>query len=177
MKIQANLVFDKVSGELIGFTDLGDPNTNFANLTDEDPIATNDLAFETYYCTFLHKKCHIISDHASLLGNCCCVRSVTRSSCLCCSSEWRCFIRKFFRLHSKCKCLYNSGSGSIWSSDTSQISSTVTKSLLCTTSRSWPWITLYSPPSAEWKPGWQFRCSASQWPLLWEKVVKRMSLV
>ena len=45
MKIQSNLVFDKVSGELIGFIDLDDPMTNFANLTDEDPIATHALAF------------------------------------------------------------------------------------------------------------------------------------
>ena len=45
MKIQSNLVFDKVSGDLIGFIDLGDPMTNFANLTDEDPIGTHALAF------------------------------------------------------------------------------------------------------------------------------------
>ena len=45
MKIQSNLVFDKVSGDLVGFIDLGDPTTNFANLTDEDPIATHALAF------------------------------------------------------------------------------------------------------------------------------------
>ena len=45
MKIQSNLVFDKVSGDLIGFIDLGDPMTNFANLPDEDPIASHALAF------------------------------------------------------------------------------------------------------------------------------------
>ena len=45
MKIQSNLVFDKVSGDLIGFIDLGDPMTNFANLSDDDPIATHALAF------------------------------------------------------------------------------------------------------------------------------------
>jgi hypothetical protein len=45
MKIQLNLVFDKVSGELIGFIDLGDPMTSFGNLTDEDPIATHALVF------------------------------------------------------------------------------------------------------------------------------------
>ena len=32
MKIKSNLVFDKHSGELIGFVDLGDPDTNFATL-------------------------------------------------------------------------------------------------------------------------------------------------
>ena len=45
MKIQWNLVFDKVSGDLVGFISLGDPMTNFSNLTDEDPIATHALAF------------------------------------------------------------------------------------------------------------------------------------
>ena len=45
MKIQSNLVFDKVFGELIGFVDLGDPMTNFATLTDEDHIATHALSF------------------------------------------------------------------------------------------------------------------------------------
>ena len=47
MKIQSNLFFDKVTctGELIGFVDLGDPMTNFASITDEDPFATHALAF------------------------------------------------------------------------------------------------------------------------------------
>ena len=44
-KIQSNLVFDKVSGELIGFVDLGDPLTNLANITDEAAVATHALAF------------------------------------------------------------------------------------------------------------------------------------
>ena len=45
MKIQSNLVFDKHSGDLIGFVDLGDPITNYASLGDEDVIATHALAF------------------------------------------------------------------------------------------------------------------------------------
>ena len=45
MKIQSNLVFDKVSGELIGFVDLGDPMVNYANLQEEDTIASHALAF------------------------------------------------------------------------------------------------------------------------------------
>ena len=44
MKIQSNLVFDKVSGELIGFIDLGDPMTNYATLQ-EDTVASHALAF------------------------------------------------------------------------------------------------------------------------------------
>ena len=45
MKIQSNLVFDKHSGDLIGFVDLGDPMTNYASLGDEDIMATHALAF------------------------------------------------------------------------------------------------------------------------------------
>ena len=45
LHFQSNVVFDKVTGELIGFVDLGDPMTNFANVTDEDPVATHALAF------------------------------------------------------------------------------------------------------------------------------------
>ena len=45
MKIQENLVFDKTSGELIGFIDLGDPLTTFANTDEETPIASHALVF------------------------------------------------------------------------------------------------------------------------------------
>ena len=45
MKIQSSLVFDKVSGDLIGFIDLGDPMTNFACLSEDDPVASHTLAF------------------------------------------------------------------------------------------------------------------------------------
>ena len=45
MKIQSDLVFDKNSGDLVGFMDLGDPMTNFACPDDKDIIATHALAF------------------------------------------------------------------------------------------------------------------------------------
>ena len=45
MKIQSGLVFDKHSGNLVGFIDLGDPVTNSACLQDEDTLATHALAF------------------------------------------------------------------------------------------------------------------------------------
>ena len=45
MKVLSNLVFDKVTGELIGFVDLGDPDVNFAVLEKADEIATHALAF------------------------------------------------------------------------------------------------------------------------------------
>ena len=44
MKIQSNLVFDKVSGDLVGFVDLGDPTTNEA-FAEEECVATHALAF------------------------------------------------------------------------------------------------------------------------------------
>ncbi|KXJ07227.1 DNA transposase THAP9 [Exaiptasia diaphana] len=45
MKITSNLVFDKVSGELIGYVDLGDPDVNFATLEKADNLASHTLIF------------------------------------------------------------------------------------------------------------------------------------
>ena len=45
MKIQEDLVWDKLSGELIGFVDLGDIITNFATLKDVEELATHILVF------------------------------------------------------------------------------------------------------------------------------------
>ena len=45
MKILSNLVFDKVSGELIGFLDLGDPDINFGTLEKVDKVASHALVF------------------------------------------------------------------------------------------------------------------------------------
>ena len=45
MKVQANLVLDKVTGELIGFTDLGDSELNFAVLDKTGELATHALVF------------------------------------------------------------------------------------------------------------------------------------
>jgi len=45
MKILSNLVFDKVSGELIGYTDLGDPDINFGTLEKVDELASHVLVF------------------------------------------------------------------------------------------------------------------------------------
>ena len=41
----SNLVFDKFTGELIGYIDLGDPEVNFATLDKADEIATHVLVF------------------------------------------------------------------------------------------------------------------------------------
>ena len=45
MKVMANLVLGKTTGELIGFTDLGDPDLNFGALEKVDMIASHALAF------------------------------------------------------------------------------------------------------------------------------------
>ena len=45
MKVLANLVLDKESGELIGFTDLGDPELDNAILDKSDMIASHALVF------------------------------------------------------------------------------------------------------------------------------------
>ena len=45
MKIQENLVFDKYTGDLVGFVDLGDPELNFTCFEDVDKIASHVLAF------------------------------------------------------------------------------------------------------------------------------------
>ena len=44
MKIQEDLVWDKHSGELIGFVDLGDINTNYAILKNVTELATHVLS-------------------------------------------------------------------------------------------------------------------------------------
>ena len=45
MKIKSNLVFDKVTGELIGYVDLGDPEVNYATLNKIDEVASHAMVF------------------------------------------------------------------------------------------------------------------------------------
>ena len=45
VKIQENLVWDKHTGELIGYVDLGDADTNYATLDKVDELATHILVF------------------------------------------------------------------------------------------------------------------------------------
>ena len=45
MKIQENLVWDKHTGELIGYVDLGDPMLNYASLDNVEAVATHVLVF------------------------------------------------------------------------------------------------------------------------------------
>ena len=45
MKVQENLVWDKHTGDLIGFVDLGDPDLNYATFQKSDAIASHILVF------------------------------------------------------------------------------------------------------------------------------------
>ena len=45
MKIQSNFVWDKHTGVLIGYVDLGDTEFSYATLEKTDNIATHILAF------------------------------------------------------------------------------------------------------------------------------------
>ena len=45
LKIMSNLVFDKVTGERIGYMDLGNPHINFATLDKADAVAMHALVF------------------------------------------------------------------------------------------------------------------------------------
>ena len=45
MKIQSNLVYDKYSGELIGYVDLGDPDINYTTFVKDDELATHALVY------------------------------------------------------------------------------------------------------------------------------------
>lgn len=45
IKVQENLVWDKHTGDLIGFVDLGDPSQNYATLDTVSELATHILVF------------------------------------------------------------------------------------------------------------------------------------
>ena len=45
MKIKQNLIYDKYSGDLVGYVDLGDPDINFSSFKDHNNLATHVLVF------------------------------------------------------------------------------------------------------------------------------------
>ena len=45
MKMRSNLVFDKNTGQLIGFTDFGDSTINYTTFEKQDELASHVLAF------------------------------------------------------------------------------------------------------------------------------------
>ena len=53
MMIQQNLVYDKYSGDLVGYVDLGDPDLNYTLFKNQDDLATPVLVF---YVTGLTSK-------------------------------------------------------------------------------------------------------------------------
>ena len=53
MKIQQNLVYDKYSGNLVGYVDFGDPGLNYASFKNQDDLATPVLVL---YVTGLTSK-------------------------------------------------------------------------------------------------------------------------
>ena len=112
MKIQANFVFDKISGDLVGFIDLGDPMTNFASLSneDEDPIASHALAFLVRrLCTDLkHIIAYFFTGNVTfyqimpLFWRTVAVLEVSLNLHVCAAvNDGASPNRKFFRLHSK----------------------------------------------------------------------------
>ena len=68
MKVQSNLVWDKHSGELVGYVNLGDPDINFATLEKVDEIASHALLFMVRGITTTHLD--ILPLLLSLLFNC-----------------------------------------------------------------------------------------------------------
>ena len=66
MKINSNLVFDKVTSELIGHVDLGDPEVSYATLDKIEEVATHALVLfircmhrvEVQPCTLCHRWSH-----------------------------------------------------------------------------------------------------------------------
>ena len=54
MKIQANLVSKKHSGELIGFLGLGDPDVNFSVFEDEENlVGFRTTRLKALWCSYL----------------------------------------------------------------------------------------------------------------------------
>ena len=49
MKAQENLIWDKHTGNLIGFVDLGGPDRNYATLQKLDEVASHILVFLVHY--------------------------------------------------------------------------------------------------------------------------------
>ncbi|CAB4004957.1 Transposable element P transposase, partial [Paramuricea clavata] len=95
MKIQSNLVYDKHSGDLIGFIDLGDPMTNYACLDKEDSVATHAW--------------HFLLEHVGWEDEC---DVVYKTLNLFAPSRFVYFADSPHLLKTAQNCLYNSGSGS-----------------------------------------------------------------
>ena len=157
MKIQSNLVFDKYSGDLIGFIDLGDPMTNFANLQEEDTLTSHALAFLVRgICTDLkHVVAYFFTENVTsfqlmpMFWKVVSTLQLLLKLMVCAAiNDGASPNRKFFRLHAKLAVtVYTTQDlvhaavtceimGSIFCGGTLQVSTTVIKSLLSTPSQS-----------------------------------------
>ena len=62
LKIQADLVYNRHTGDLVGFTDLGEPDINLGTLKNFDDLAShilfagNQIEFEVQFCIFCNQK-------------------------------------------------------------------------------------------------------------------------
>jgi hypothetical protein len=99
MKIKSSLVFDKNSGEIVGFTDLGDPELTFSSIEDEQPIATTVLAFlvrglmtsliKVHSVLLFHiSSCNIFPDLQLLLASRVSAGAQSGSLVCCSNSRW-----------------------------------------------------------------------------------------
>lgn len=108
MKIQENLVFDKYSGELIGFVDLGDPERNYSSFDNANTIASHafvyyvrgvasDLKFSFAYFATKGVTAHqIMSTFWEAIGI---LELTCKLMVVACVSDGASPNRKFFRMH------------------------------------------------------------------------------
>ena len=106
MKIRSNLVFDKNTGQLIGFTDLGDSTINCAAFKKQGELAshgffvtsaffitglTTNLKF--FIFLFCYQGCNSISDFTIILEKTCSLWKIAATS------DGTSTNRRFYRMH------------------------------------------------------------------------------
>ena len=72
MKIQEHLVYDKYTGNLVGYVDLGDPIINYSSFENPDELASHVMVFyirglasDTRYQGYV-----VITNHGQVLACC-----------------------------------------------------------------------------------------------------------
>ena len=103
MKIQSNLLYNKYSGKLIGYVDLGDPDINYTTFVKGDELATHALVYYvrgiatdlkfclSYFATNGIKSYQIMS--ISILELICQLKAIADVS------DGACPNRRFYRIH------------------------------------------------------------------------------
>ena len=98
MKIKENLVYDRCSGQLVGYVHFGDSGTNYAYFKVPDSLATHvlvfyirgfasDLKFE--FRGYFGKRCNCSeSTYDAILEGCCCFGKYMQLACDCNSVRW-----------------------------------------------------------------------------------------